>query len=87
MRDDSVMALVFRRGRSNEPPGATLLRELIDRFNEIYPNRGARPGSATTADEMVAPHGVFLVGHEEERPVAIGGVRALHDEACEIKRM
>jgi GNAT superfamily N-acetyltransferase len=87
MGDDSAMALLFRRGRSDEPPGSELLRELIEHFNEVYPDRAARPGSATTPEEMVPPHGAFLVGYEDERPLAIGGVRRLDDEACEIKRM
>jgi GNAT superfamily N-acetyltransferase len=77
----------FRRGRSDEPPGCELLGELIDHLDEIYPGRAGRPGSVTTPDEMVAPHGVFLVGYVDERPVAIGGVRPLTDRACEIKRM
>jgi GNAT superfamily N-acetyltransferase len=87
MRDDSAMALLFRRGRSDEPPGCELLRELIDHLDEIYPGRAQRPGSVTRPDEMAAPHGAFLVGYEDERPVAIGGIRPLADGACEIKRM
>jgi GNAT superfamily N-acetyltransferase len=87
MRDDSVMAPLFRRGRSDEPPGRELLRELIDYLDEIYPGRAARPGSVTTPDEMAPPHGAFLVGYEDGRPIAIGGIRPLADAACEIKRM
>ena len=87
MRDDSAMAYEFRRARSDESPGRELLRELIDYFNEIYPGRAARPGSVTTADEMVPPDGAFLVGYEDGRPIAIGGLRRLEDDVCEIKRM
>jgi GNAT superfamily N-acetyltransferase len=88
MRDDSAMAIVFRPGRSDEPPGAALMRELNDLFNAQYPGRAAKPGSVTTPDEMVAPGGAFLVGWEGERPVAIGGLRRLDgDGTCEIKRM
>ncbi len=88
MRDDSAMAFVFRPGRSDESPGRELLAELIAYFNEIYPGRSAKPGSVTTPDEMVAPHGTFLVGYEDERPVAIGGLRSLDEHGvCEIKRM
>ena len=36
---------------------------------------------------MVPPHGVFLVGFEDERPVAIGGLHPLEEGICEIKRM
>jgi GNAT superfamily N-acetyltransferase len=87
MRDDSAMAFEFRRGRCDESPGRELLRELIALLDEQYPIRVVKPGSVTTPDEMVAPHGAFLVGYEDERPVAIGGVRPLEDGACEIKRM
>jgi GNAT superfamily N-acetyltransferase len=88
MRDDSAMGLEFRAGRSDESPGRELLGELIAYFNEIYPGRAARPGSVTTPDEMVAPHGAFLVGYEDGEPVAIGGLRPLEEAGvCEIKRM
>ncbi|HTN23732.1 MAG TPA: GNAT family N-acetyltransferase [Solirubrobacteraceae bacterium] len=81
------MGLEFRAGRSDESPGRELLAELIALFNAQYPGRAARPGSVTAPDEMVAPHGAFLVGYEDERPVAIGGLRPLSDDVCEIKRM
>ena len=88
MRDDSAMGLQFRAGRSDESPGRELLGELIAYFNEIYPGRAARPGSVTTPDEMVAPHGAFLIGYEDGEPVAIGGLRPLAQPGvCEIKRM
>lgn len=85
--DDGAMALEFRPSRSDESPGRELLGELIDWFNEIYPGRVARPGSVTTAEEMVPPDGLFLVGFEDGRAIAIGGVRRLADGICEIKRM
>jgi GNAT superfamily N-acetyltransferase len=81
------MALAFCPGRSDEPPGSELLGELIDHLNAVYPGRAARPGSVTTPDEMVAPGGAFLVGYEDGRPVACGGLRRLADGVCEIKRM
>jgi GNAT superfamily N-acetyltransferase len=87
MRDDSAMALDFRPGRSDEPPGSELLAELIVYFNAIYPGRAARPGSVTTADEMAAPEGAFLVGYEDDRAVACGGLRRLQDGVCEVKRL
>ena len=88
MRDDSAMGLQFRAGRSDESPGRELLGELIAFFNEIYPGRAARPGSVTTPDEMVPPHGAFLVGYEDGEAVAIGGLRPLEEAGvCEIKRM
>lgn len=87
MRDDSAMAIEFRAGRSDEPPGSELMRELNDLFNAQYPGRAAKPGSVTTPDEMVAPRGAFLVGWEGEAAVAIGGLRDLGGGICEIKRM
>jgi GNAT superfamily N-acetyltransferase len=87
MRDDSVMALVFRPGHADEPPGRELMREHNDLLDEQYPGRVQRPGSVTTPEEMLAPHGTFLIGYEGDRAVAIGGVRRLEDDLCEIKRM
>lgn len=82
------MPYEFRRSRSDESPGRELLGELIDLFNRQYPGRAARPGSVTAPDEMVPPHGAFLVGYEDGRPVAIGGLRPLEEDGvCEIKRM
>jgi hypothetical protein len=55
MRDDSAMALLFRRGRSDEPPGCELLRELIDHLDEIYPGRApSGPGSADQPENSTA---------------------------------
>jgi GNAT superfamily N-acetyltransferase len=87
MRDDSVMAITFRPGRSDESPASELMRELNDLFNSQYPGRAAKPGSVTTPDEMAPPSGAFLVGWEDERAIATGGLRRLDDETCEIKRM
>lgn len=83
----SDVALQFRPGRSDEPPGRELLGELIDHLNAVYPGRAARPGSVTTPDEMVPPRGAFLVGYEDGEAVACGGLRRLEDGVCEIKRM
>ena len=87
MRDDSAMSIVFRPGRSDEAPGGELMRELNELFDAQYPGRAANPGSVTAPDEMVAPHGAFLVGYDGGRAVAIGGLRPLGDGVCEIKRM
>ena len=88
MRDHPAMGIEFRPGRPDRSPGRELLAELIAYFNDIYPGRAARPGSVTTPDEMVAPHGVFLVGYEDGEAVAIGGLRPLEEiGVCEIKRM
>ncbi len=87
MRDDSAMALTFRRCRADESPGRELLGELIDLLDAQYPGRAERPGSVTTTEELAAPGGAFLVGSEGGRPIAIGGVRRLEDSIGEIKRL
>jgi GNAT superfamily N-acetyltransferase len=86
VRDDISM-LTFRRGRSDEPPGSELLAEMIAHLNEVYPERLHRPGSVTRPEEMDTPTGIFLVGYEDERAVACGGLRRLDDDVAEIKRM
>ena len=81
------MAVEFRPSRSDESPGRELLRDLNELFNVQYPGRVVRPGSVTIPEEMAPPEGIFLIGYENERPIAIGGLRRLQDEICEIKRM
>lgn len=81
------MVLRFRPGRSDESPGRELMRELNDLLDAQYPGRAVEPGSVTAPDEMAPPAGAFLVGDEDGRPVAIGGVRRLGDGVGEIKRM
>lgn len=81
------MALLFRASRSDESPGRELMRELNDLFDAQYPGRAVKPGSVTTPAEMLPPTGTFLVGYDDGRAVAIGGVRRLEDGVCEIKRM
>lgn len=87
MRDDSVMALAFRPARSDESPAREMMRALNELFDAQYPGRAVRPGSVTSPDEMVAPSGIFLVGYDDDRPVAGGGLRRFAEGICEIKRM
>ncbi|WP_300007224.1 GNAT family N-acetyltransferase [Pseudonocardia sp.] len=77
----------FRAGRSDLSPGRELMAELNDLLDTQYPGRVVRPGSVTTPDEMVPPGGTFLIGFAGDRAVAIGGLRRLDDDLCEIKRM
>ncbi|PVZ06926.1 GNAT family N-acetyltransferase [Actinomycetospora cinnamomea] len=81
------MVLAFRPGRSDASPGRELLAELNALLDTQYPGRAARPGSVTTPGEMAPPRGCFLVGYDDGHAVAIGGLRPLADDVCEIKRM
>jgi GNAT superfamily N-acetyltransferase len=79
--------LAFRAERADRSPGRELLAELGVLLDTQYPGRSVRPGSVTTPDEMAPPRGLFLVGYDEGRPVAIGGLRPLADDVAEIKRL
>ena len=81
------MALRFRPCRSDRSPARELLHELNDLLDDQYPGRARNPGSVTTPAEMAPPGGVFLVGYDGHRAVAIGGVRRLGFGLGEIKRM
>lgn len=81
------MTVEFRPGRSDRSPGRDLMAALNELLDAQYPGRAQRPGSVTTPDEMVPPGGTFLVGYEDERAVAIGGLRRLESGVGEIKRM
>ncbi|MHC1563498.1 GNAT family N-acetyltransferase [Actinomycetospora sp. C-140] len=81
------MAVEFRSERSDHSPGRELLAALNTLLDAQYPGRAVRPGSVTTPEEMAPPRGRFLVGYDEGQPVAIGGLRPLDDDVCEIKRM
>ncbi len=80
------MAVEFRAERSDESPARELFAELDQLLNDQYVGRAARPGSVRTPEEMGPPDGAFLVGYEDGRAVAIGGLRSLGDGICEIKR-
>jgi GNAT superfamily N-acetyltransferase len=81
------VALRFRPCRSDQSPARELLHELNDLLDDQYPGRARNPGSVTTPAEMAPPGGVFLVGYDGDRAVAIGGVRRLGFGLGEIKRM
>jgi GNAT superfamily N-acetyltransferase len=77
----------FHPGRCDQSPGRDLLIELTAHFNSIYPGRAARPGSVVMPGELEAPDGTFLLGYENGRAIACGGLRRLEIRVCEIKRM
>jgi GNAT superfamily N-acetyltransferase len=80
--------VTFRRARADEPPGDALLEAMIAELEPLY-GRIDVPGAPTaSADELAPPRGAFLVGYAADgAPVACGGVKALPDGTCEIKRM
>lgn len=80
--------LDFRPVRADEEPASTLLEAMIREVSAMGYGRIDVPGAPTaTPHEMWAPQGTFLVGYDGEAAVCGGGVKALGDGACEIKRM
>src|ERR1044072_1454361 len=69
-----------RRGGSCSPSW-TRCSTRSTRGGAANPGRGPHPGG------WVAPAGACLVGYEDGRAVAIGGLRGLGGGVCEIKRM
>jgi GNAT superfamily N-acetyltransferase len=84
-----VNDLEFRDGRVDAGDGGVLARAMRDEIALIYEGLeldGAHMPRAGHA-ELSPPHGAFLVGYLDGRPVCCGGVKRLPDGACELKRM
>jgi GNAT superfamily N-acetyltransferase len=86
MRDDSDV-LEFRRADAAAPPAADLVAAMIDEMVPLYGKIDVPHAPSATPAEMGPPHGAFLVGLEDGRPICGGGIKRLEDGACEIKRM
>ena len=70
-----------------DPPASELLAEMAEELDELYWGRSGLDPPRVEPAELRAPTGVYLVGWEDARAVAGGGVRALADGVAEIKRM
>jgi GNAT superfamily N-acetyltransferase len=81
--------LDFRPCPADEEPAAALLAAMRQEMAELYDGLDLDDPSmpAAGAGELGPPHGIFIVGYEEGRPVCAGGIKRLPDGACEIKRM
>jgi GNAT superfamily N-acetyltransferase len=78
----------FRAMDAGSPPASDLIEAMIEELIPLY-GRIDVPGapSAGPAD-FAPPRGTFLVGFSDaDEPVCCGGVKALPDGTCEIKRM
>lgn len=83
--------LALRRRRYDSPDAVTLTEQVQQFYVEVY---GGPDGTPFTAEEFAPPHGGFLVGYLDGRPVAMGGWRFAPYaapggavRAAEIKRM
>jgi len=84
-----MSGLEFRLARVDAGPGAELAQAMREEIAVMYEGLdldGPEMPKAGPA-ELAAPGGAFLVGWQDGEPVCCGGVKALPDGACEIKRM
>lgn len=81
--------LHFEAARVDAGEGAVLVAAMREEIATIYPGlRLDGPGMPKAGPaELGPPGGTFLVGRRDGVPVCCGGVKALPDGACEIKRM
>lgn len=54
----------------DHPDALTLTEQVQDYYREIY---GGRDEDPLTAEELIPPHGGFVVGYLDGRPVTMGG--------------
>ena len=73
---------------ASQPPASDLIEAMVADLVPLY-GRIDKAGMPTaTPEEFGPPHGVFLVGFDEEgRAVTGGGVKRLEPGVAEIKRM
>lgn len=84
------MRLSFAPVPVDAEPAASLVAAMREEMRELYDDLDldAPDMPAAGPAELGPPRGVFLVGFDEAgRAVCGGGVKALPDGACEIKRM
>jgi GNAT superfamily N-acetyltransferase len=80
--------LRFQPLPADASPAVDLIAAMVAEMATLYgPIDG--PGTPTArAEEMGPPHGMFLVGFDDDdSPVCAGGVKRLGDGVAEIKRM
>ena len=88
-----VAELEFRPVPIDIGDGAALVAAMEAEMAELYADvRGGLDLNAPDMPkagpaELGPPHGVYLAGYRDGRPVCGGGLKRLPDGACEIKRM
>jgi len=88
-----VAELEFRAVPIDIGDGAALVGAMEAEMAELYADvRGGLDLNAPDMPkagpaELGPPHGIYLAGYRDGRPVCGGGLKRLPDGACEIKRM
>ncbi|MGN6609565.1 MAG: GNAT family N-acetyltransferase [Jatrophihabitans sp.] len=80
--DDGAVGIEARR--VDDPAVAPLIAAVQRYYVETY---GGEDDDPTPPEAFAPPHGVFLLGREQGRAVAMGGFRRVDDRTVEIKRM
>ncbi|HET9077008.1 MAG TPA: GNAT family N-acetyltransferase [Acidimicrobiales bacterium] len=78
----------FRPCHPDQEPARSLIAAMVGELRELYGiGDGGRLGVALEPAELAPPGGVYLVGWQDGRPVAGGGLRTIGAGMGEIKRM
>jgi GNAT superfamily N-acetyltransferase len=84
------VSLTFRSVAIDAEPAASLVAAMREEMRALYDDLDLDgPGMpAAGPGELGPPRGTFIVGFDEAgEPICCGGVKALPDGGCEIKRM
>lgn len=78
----------FRAVDAGAPPATDLVEAMVEELIPLYGRIDVPGAPSAKAADFSPPGGVFLVGYDASgRALCGGGVKALGDGACEIKRM
>jgi GNAT superfamily N-acetyltransferase len=84
-----VTLIEFKDGRVDSGDGERLESAMRAEVQAMYTGLDMTAENMPKAgpEELNPPHGVFLVGYEDDRPVCCGGIKTLEPGICEFKRM
>ena len=82
-----MIAIHFELCDPEEPTASELLAATRAELNDVYETFSRLDNPPLAPAELRAPGGAYVVGYEDERAVAGGGVRRLAEGVAEIKRM
>jgi GNAT superfamily N-acetyltransferase len=78
----------FRAMDAGQPPASDLIEAMIEELVPLYGRIDGPDAPRATPEDFSPPHGVFLVGFDDDgTPVCGGGVKRLGEGVGEIKRM
>ncbi len=86
---DVAPEIDFRLAPLNGGDGAVLAQAMRDEIAVMYDGLDLDGDTMPKAgpEELSPPHGSFMVGYLDGRPVCCGGIKRLDDQICEIKKM